>query len=56
VYQGARVRSGGSSGQALAAKGGTRGNKTRMLEFRTANALKAGADCMINAAVVQSND
>jgi 1-aminocyclopropane-1-carboxylate deaminase/D-cysteine desulfhydrase-like pyridoxal-dependent ACC family enzyme len=32
------------------------GNKTRMLEFRMANALKEGADCIINGAAVQSND
>jgi 1-aminocyclopropane-1-carboxylate deaminase/D-cysteine desulfhydrase-like pyridoxal-dependent ACC family enzyme len=32
------------------------GNKTRMLEFRMANALAEGADCIINGAAVQSND
>jgi 1-aminocyclopropane-1-carboxylate deaminase/D-cysteine desulfhydrase-like pyridoxal-dependent ACC family enzyme len=32
------------------------GNKSRMLEFRMANALKEGADCIINGAAVQSND
>jgi 1-aminocyclopropane-1-carboxylate deaminase/D-cysteine desulfhydrase-like pyridoxal-dependent ACC family enzyme len=32
------------------------GNKTRMLEFRMANALREGADCIINGAAVQSND
>ena len=32
------------------------GNKTRMLEFRMANALRQGADCVINGAAVQSND
>ena len=32
------------------------GNKTRMLEFRMANALSVGADCLINGAAVQSND
>jgi len=32
------------------------GNKTRMLEFRMANALGEGADCVINGAAVQSND
>jgi len=32
------------------------GNKTRMLEFRMANALKEGADCIINGAALQSND
>jgi 1-aminocyclopropane-1-carboxylate deaminase/D-cysteine desulfhydrase-like pyridoxal-dependent ACC family enzyme len=32
------------------------GNKTRMLEFRMANALKEGADCIVNGAAVQSND
>src|SRR5438067_561083 len=32
------------------------GNKSRMLEFRIANALREGADCIINGAAVQSND
>jgi 1-aminocyclopropane-1-carboxylate deaminase/D-cysteine desulfhydrase-like pyridoxal-dependent ACC family enzyme len=32
------------------------GNKTRMLDFRMANALKQGADCIINGAATQSND
>jgi 1-aminocyclopropane-1-carboxylate deaminase/D-cysteine desulfhydrase-like pyridoxal-dependent ACC family enzyme len=32
------------------------GNKTRMLEFRMANAINEGADCIINGAAVQSND
>src|SRR5207244_2442746 len=32
------------------------GNKTRMLEFRMANALREGADCIINGAAMQSND
>src|SRR5262249_9387202 len=32
------------------------GNKSRLLEFRMANALRQGADCIINGAAAQSND
>lgn len=32
------------------------GNKSRMLEFRMANAIKEGADCIVGGAAAQSND
>src|SRR5919202_1601525 len=31
------------------------GNKTRMLEFRMANALREGADCIVYGSAAQSN-